>query len=86
MSLPSKLTVSKATTVMPAITVVSISNSTLTEPDAESGVNFFEEAIPKGSPVFLSIRVPVNVYSLPGIRFVYVTLSTSLVVEAKEET
>ena len=69
------------TTVFPASELPSNTNSTSTVPFAFSALNdaFAVTSFPassfNGSPVFLSIAVPVTVYFSPGTRFRYATVS-----------
>ena len=63
------------------IYLVSKVNSTVTLPDGSSGVNVVSErisfsSINRGSPVALSIRAPLTVYSLSGTRCLYSTTSS----------
>ena len=79
-SLPQELTLSKAVTDLPAISEASNSNSTVTLPSAVCGTNSFETVTGfppaiTGEPASLSMRVPVTVYVLPGIRLIYFTSS-----------
>ena len=87
---PSWLRVSNATSSVPSgMIVASNVNVTFTLPSGESGMNVVlpETGLPsasnRGSSVILpssstrfTWRVPVSVYSSPGMRFVYSTVST----------
>ena len=75
-SVGAAVTVSKATSVLPATSRGRFSKVTSTVPLASSGVKVASAVTPVDLPVSLSMSSPETVYSWPGARLVYSTVST----------
>ena len=83
--------VSKTTTAFPVNAEASKMNSTSMVPFGSAGVNVASEVtwvcsspspISRGSPVSLSIRTPVSLYSWPTVRPLYSTVSVMVICSA----